>query len=118
MGSWWQVDGHPNEPRWEGELASEGADEWLAYTHSHEPPTETEMHEAISQGEANVTRSQPDAFMETEDRSRWGVTLWYGDDGDDRVKVAVVFGPTPERAQRRAADIAPTLRGYLNKEGS
>ncbi len=47
VGGWWQMDGYPNPVRWEGELASDGADEWLRYTHQHEGPTETEMADHI-----------------------------------------------------------------------
>lgn len=47
VGGWWQMDGYPNPVRWEGELASEGADEWVRHTHSYEGPTETEMADHI-----------------------------------------------------------------------
>lgn len=46
VGAWWQT----GTARWEGELASEGVDEWLRYTHSHDAPTETEMLDEIRRG--------------------------------------------------------------------
>lgn len=50
VGGWWQMDGYPNPVRWEGELATEGADEWVRHTHQYEGPTETEMADQLRSG--------------------------------------------------------------------
>ncbi len=63
----------------------------------------------------SITFGAPASYLENHGLSLWGVPV-LRDDG--YLKVAVIFGQTPEEAQKRAEAITQALSDYLDQEGA